>query len=245
MQGRRHAVPGHQCLCPPSIECSFSARTTAYPARDTTCPAQQCVLRLRIYGRRRKRRSSQRAVGRRQAGSSTGDCRSRVLAGGETAAVASCVCVLNLFACLVQEWLRNNPCPDPGIAIRARPSLSPGSSEVTRCKNSRCLSFAPGAVLSNQSHPVLLLQSGSRASSRGGSRPPSCPRSPQLLSPPQSPPLDGIRSPPRSRSPAVSSAQGSTPEVSLDTTDHVRASVTRHCRKHFSCCVNSYHLVRC
>ena len=30
----------------------------------------------------------------------------------------------------LEVWLTNNPCPDPGIAIRARPSISPASSEV-------------------------------------------------------------------------------------------------------------------
>ena len=134
-------------VSPPS--CALSQHAPLRAQHATACPAQQCVLRRRLYGRRRRRRSSQRAVGRRQAGSSTGDCRSRVLAGGETDAATSFLCVLDLFACLVQEWLRNNPCPDPGIAIRARPSLSPGSSEVNRCKNSRCFAFAPGAVLSS------------------------------------------------------------------------------------------------
>ena len=61
---------------------------------------------------------------------------------------------------LAQEWLRNNPCPDPGIAIRARPSLSPGSSEVScgrrsQRKTESRLAPTAGVVLSSkQSHPV-------------------------------------------------------------------------------------------
>jgi len=125
----------------------------------------------------------------------------------------------------LEVWLTNNPCPDPGIAIRARPSISPASSEVKPPCTDLCRP-SPASRL-----PCVCAQSGSRASSRGGSRPPSCPRSPQLLSPPRSPPLsDGFRSPPRCRSPAVGGAAGAaagaaagpSQEVAVDSSEEVR-----------------------
>lgn len=101
----------------------------------------------------------------------------------------------------LEEWLQSNPCPDPGIAIRARASLSPAGSE-----------------------------SGSRVSSRGGSRPPSCPRSPELLSPPRSPPPDGVRSPSRAKSPGVE--EGATPELAVCSSEEEVANYAKYLGMH-------------
>lgn len=185
------------------------------------------VLNRAKHGKRR--RSSRRTVGRRQTGGSTRGRSSRVLARGERSLpdAASSPCILTRCApgpgMVTQQPMSRPRYRHPSTAI-ALSWQQRGELRKTFTKENRkptCTDCWCCAVLQAISPCALLLQSGSRASSRGGSRPPSCPRSPQLTSPPRSPPLDGIRSPPRGRSPAVGSAQGATPEVTLETTEDV------------------------